>query len=301
MASALRWLLDPRRRFKVALATVFVVVLVTTLFYAIVRTTAPESAPVVTDTTSSSLPDVPDTTLVISTTEGETTEPATTSTVTDEPPTTSTVPGEPTDSDVKECEKRVSANDVKATFADVLPMTVGKSSPVVIILTVGGASPSATGTIPGASVTTTKLFPQFTCEVAAQLRGLNFDIDNPDKITQSFLGTNDLTWSWNVIPKNTSANEVDVDFYPVIRTASGELIPGKVRTATVAIVVKAAKVQSWWHRAGNWVIGILVLSTSALIVAWLRYWFGPGKDDPEGAPLIRRLRARWAGRRRGST
>ncbi|MGZ4766737.1 MAG: hypothetical protein ACXV6M_13885, partial [Ilumatobacteraceae bacterium] len=95
---------------------------------------------------------------------------------------------------------------------------------------------------------------------------------------------------------NTDANEVDVDFYPVIRTSTGQLIAGQRRTATLTIDVKAAKGQSGGTRALKWIIGALLVALAALTVDWVAFLFGPNKDAKGGGLLIRRwpTRARRA-------
>jgi len=202
----------------------------------------------------------------------------------------------PPDERVIACEQRAQDSLLNVKFAPLAQMTVGKSSKVVV--TAGqGAGPISSATIPDATSTSVEAFPDFTCEVAAQLHGALFDIDRTEKIAQSFVDQDLVTWTWNVVPTSTDASDLDVDLYPVIRTTSGDQIPGAVASATIHISVQSAPGKSWWSRARLWVGGVAAAAVAAVVLAWAVHLLGPSK---EGAGRVGRMtrQARWWWNRR---
>lgn len=162
---------------------------------------------------------------------------------------------------------------------------VGRPSPVVVHAGLDADS-VATATIPGATRTTVVTFPHPTCEIEAQLHGQPFEIDPNDRQAQSFLRYNALTWEWTVTALSIEAKWLAVDFYPVIRGATGDKLPGAVRSATVTIAVRAPTPKPWWEQTWKLVSGAVV----ALVIAWTLRLFGPGKDNRGIIAIWRRLR-----------
>jgi len=192
-------------------------------------------------------------------------------TTTDPPPTTSvsttsptSVPASTTTSTplpasdrerLAQCEQRAASATVR--FAPALEMTVGEADRFVVVASVEEDAPTTVASV------------ALRCEVQAQLRGRDFDIDPGDFQPGSFLDRPTITWSWDVTAEKTGERTLTLEIRSIavidgrrIEGAGGELF-----TSTIHI---DARPEGLWARSKGWFAEIvdhpLVRGLSSLLV-----------------------------------
>jgi hypothetical protein len=220
------------------------------------------------------------------------------STVTTPPPTgpaPTTVPPPPTTTPPEtreECDVR--ALGARITYAPTIQMQVDTSETIEVKATTGTPVETTTS---GPPDTTAVVSQALRCQVRARLVGNDFTINPQDWQAKSFLGTNEVVWSWiatpNVVgddlPLNVEVQGLAFD------AATSSYLPAGDEFETTANIHVDSKPKSVLTRFNSAVSGVvthpvfaLFVSTGALalVVGWLIRRFRPNSRSgppPSGA------------------
>ena len=122
---------------------------------------------------------------------------------TDPPPGTTsgtTASDAPAETDLQRCERE--AKDAEVGFTPAADMVVGQLEDVVVRASVGELEITS-GPVGGPPTTIVEV--SLHCEVRAQLRGADFEIDPPEHQEASFLDEATIEWIWQVRPVRSGA------------------------------------------------------------------------------------------------
>lgn len=161
-----------------------------------------------------------------------------------------------------QCEQRAASATVR--FAPALEMTVGEAERFVAVASVED-DVTATSTDTPTTVASVAL----RCEVQAQLRGKDFEIDPGDFQPGSFLDRPTITWSWDVTAEKTGERTLTLEIrsIAVIEGRRIEGAGGELFTSTIQI---DARPEGLWARSKRWFAEIvdhpLVRGLSSLLV-----------------------------------
>jgi hypothetical protein len=218
------------------------------------------------------------------------------------PPTSvpsTTIPQPPSaERQLAACEARVDATKLQVAFVPAAHMVQDHAHDVGAVVGLQGAAISA---VPGAgtSPTTIVAYQHGRCELSARLTGSGFDIDPSDDRTQSFLDTDQLTWSWSVTPRAQGELTLHLAITPVLLSAQFQAMRGAEQPFEAQIAVVAAPdTRSWIRRRwdglndvfatplGGALLTVLIGGLSATgIVKWVRSRRRPRPPAPyEGVP-----------------
>ena len=139
----------------------------------------------------------------------------------------------PAETDLQRCERE--AKDAEVGFTPAADMVVGQLEDVVVRASVGELEITS-GPVGGPPTTIVEV--SLHCEVRAQLRGADFEIDPSDHQEASFLDEATIEWIWQVRPVRSGALTLHLEILPVVR-ADGATLPGSPRRYEATIRVDA--------------------------------------------------------------
>ena len=159
------------------------------------------------------------------------------------PTTTVPSPGTTVPDDVRlaECERR--ALNATVEYPTSIDMTVGETKPFVAV-----ASTEDRGTTTSTDVATTVVPVQLRCEVQAQLRGLDFEVDPDEFQLGSFLDRPTITWSWDVVAQKPGESTLELEIRSVA-VIDGRRIVGAGRELYTSAIDVDARPEGWWDRS----------------------------------------------------
>jgi hypothetical protein len=187
------------------------------------------------------------------------------------PPVTGPTTSLPDRPDLGECEQRVQDTGVSAAFVPKETMTEGITETVGLSLAITGTPlppPPDAGTAP----TTVVVFESEGCIVTAELSGNDFVIAPSGPQERSFIGRDNVEWSWQVTPTRSGELTLQLDVTPWL-AAEGQRFAGATTThsSIIAVTAKPQPSRSFGYRVnevvgspiGATLVGVLVAGVSA--------------------------------------
>jgi hypothetical protein len=209
--------------------------------------------------------------------------------------------------DIEECETAASAEEAELRYEPERSMDMGRRYLVTATVSLGGAPP----TISFEDSTTVVTIDGVRCELTAQLVGADFAITARSAERQSFVGTRELAWSWDVRPRH-NGNDLKLALtIQAIVVEPGRSVPARPTLQEAIIDVHPETQSAWrgmWDNVGDFLhdpivaalVGALLLALGPKTYRKARAVFGRGSGDQQGeaaaVPAIRRTKS---GRRTG--